>query len=97
MYCGSSPTHLFRYLLVNRLRYGDLKDPKNWENLLEDANGLLNTMLGVWSTKWSLIDLKSRVEPGSLENLLRTIYEREAIAHGKNRVFVKENHTYRFI
>ena len=93
--CGPSPTHLFRILVERRSHYGELRDPERWRFLLEDATDLFETKLGSWNCSLSAGELAEEVEPGSLAHLLRYVYEKEAIAEGKEVVFVKENHIHR--
>ena len=95
-YCGPGPTHLFRILLENRLRYGNLNQPENWQALLQDTLVLFNTKLGDWVTNWTLEQLKDRVQERSLSALLKEIYAAEAAHQNKTGIFLKENHTYRF-
>ncbi|RMF55426.1 MAG: sulfotransferase [Calditrichaeota bacterium] len=97
LYCGPSPVHIFRLILENRLSYGDLKNLKNWDMLLTDVGDLLETQLGVWKTEWNIDQLSRLVPKGDLAALFRTIFEKEAVANGKKRIFVKENHLYRYI
>lgn len=96
-YCGPSPAHLFRMLLENRLCYGDLHNLANWETLLQDAADLLRTQLGVWKTDWDGKTLQALSDPGDLLTLLRGVYEAEARANNKTRLFIKENHLYRYV
>ncbi len=97
LYCGPSPVHLFRILLEHRDRYGDLRQDDNREILLRDTLALLRTKLGVWQTDWTLDDLRNVAPQGSLAQLLKEIYRREAVSLGKRKVFIKENHLYRFL
>jgi hypothetical protein len=96
-YCGPSPTHLFRILLGNNLKYGSLKDNNNWEILLNDAIEIYNSKIGVWRTQISFNQLKSKISKRSITEILRFIYESEAKANKKTKLFVKENAIYDFI
>jgi hypothetical protein len=96
-YCGPSPTHLFRILLANQDRYGSLSQDENWQALLEDTLNLFNTKLGIWLTNWSIEALDSAISVRSISQILKVIYEKEAQAHQKKRLFVKENHIYRIL
>ena len=96
-YCGPSPTHLFRILLDHRDRYGDLSDDGNWSRLVGDAVELFNTQIGVWRTTWDPARLAAATPRRTLGALLATIYGAEAEAHGKPRIFIKENHLYRYL
>jgi hypothetical protein len=96
-YCGPSPTHLFRILLDNHLKYGKLEDDRNWENLLRDTCDLFNSKLGVWRTHFDLDQLITQISDRSVAAVLRYIYESEAKENDKSRLFVKENHLYIYI
>jgi hypothetical protein len=96
-YCGPSPTHLFRILLGNNLKYGSLNDDRNWEILLEDTIELYNTKIGVWRLPLEFNRLKSEISACSITDVLKFIYQSEAWANGKSKLFVKENNIYDFI
>ena len=93
-YCGPSPVHLMRVLLENRHRYGDLQISENWQTLLADARDLFGTKTGVWKTEWP--DIAAHMNH-SLVALIQLIYEKEARANQKERLFIKENHLYRYL
>jgi len=95
--CGPAPMHLFRILLNHRNRYGDLEQTGNQKALVEDILALQATSLGVWRSSWSEDELLGIAGTGSLARILRAVYEREAQVQGKSRLFIKENHNYRFI
>lgn len=89
-YCGPSPSHLIRLLVEHRLTDTD------WDDLCADAADLLDTKLGAWRTQPTARDL-SAVQPRTLPALLHHIHESEARACGKERLFIKENHTARLL
>jgi hypothetical protein len=89
-FCGPSPTHLIRLLVQHRFAYGD------WDDLCADAAELLATKIGEWRTQPTARDLAA-VEPRTLTALLRHVFEGEARACGKERLFIKENHTARLL
>lgn len=89
-YCGPSPTHLIRLLVEHRLGATD------WDDLCADAAELLDTKLGEWRTQPTARDLRG-VQPRTLPALLHHVYEAEARACGKDRLFIKENHTTRLL
>lgn len=95
--CGPPPTHLIRLLAENLFRYGDLQDEENWLRLLGDAADIMATKLGCWATDWPFEKLAAEVPRGDPGALVRHIYAGEALAQGKRRVFIKENHLYRFL
>lgn len=94
--CGPSPVHLFRILTENIMRYGDITDNENRAVLIKDIIELLDTKLGEWVTKWNFETLYRASSGKSLSGILRLIYESEAQAQGKHRLFIKENHSYRY-
>ena len=96
-YCGPSPTHLFRVLLGNNLKYGNLEVDKNWEMLLKDTIDLFNTKLGVWRACINFDLLKAKILDRSITGVLKFIYQNEAKLNGKSKLFVKENKIYDFI
>ena len=97
MYCGPSPLHVFRLILDNRSRYGDLSLDRNWKTLIDDFVQIFDSKIGVWKTALTQECIYKSVEERSLLRLFRFVYEQEAKAHGKTRLFVKENHTYRYL
>jgi hypothetical protein len=88
--CGPSPTHLIRLLVQHQHAYS------NWDDLCADAAELLATKLGAWHTQPTARELRE-VQPRTLPALLRHIFESEASACGKERLFIKENHATRFL
>ncbi len=95
--CSPPPAHLFRLLAEHRCRYGDLHDDTAWETLLQDTVDLLATSVVPWRTRWSVARLRREVRARSLGALLAHLHRAEARARGKHRLFVKENHLYRFL
>ncbi len=95
--CGPSPSHLVRILAENRFRYGDLNDDRNWLMLLQDARDILATKLGSWREEWTTDRLDAACRERSLAVLVRTVLTAEARAAGKEHLFIKENHLYRYL
>lgn len=93
---GPSTKHLFNPLLRNYFRYGDLTVSENWDGLLVDILRLFQSDFSIWETKLDLEKLRNMCPPGDLTALLRAIFQAEARVHGKEHVFVKENHVYEF-
>jgi hypothetical protein len=96
-YCGPSPTHLFRILLGNNLKYASLEDDQNWEMLLKDTTDLFNSKLSVWRAQINFDQLKTEIFDRSITAVLKFIYQKEAKLNGKSKLFVKENKVYDFI
>jgi hypothetical protein len=94
--CGPSPSHIMRGMVPNLYRYGDLSLESHWNTLVEDAAELLKNKIGFWESDVDADILKENLSPGSFAALFRFVYEREAAAQGKRRLFVKENHAYSF-
>ena len=95
--CSPAPSHLIRLLAENRSRYGDLAVDQNWKRMLSDAAEILQTQLGHWQQKWSAADLHQAVPDRSLIALVRHLFQAEADAAGTSRLFIKENHIYRYL
>ena len=96
-YCGPSPTHLFRILLDNNLKYGSFENNQNWEIFLKDVTDLYNSKLGLWRTQINFDHLKANISDRSITGALKFIYQNEAKLNGKSKLFVKENKIYDFI
>lgn len=96
-FCGPSPSHLIRTFANNRLRYGDINQDDNWFALCDDIADLLHNQLGKWRTQWSTDRLQKEVKMRTLSAIFSHIYETEAQANGKRRIFIKENQIYRFV
>lgn len=96
-YCGPSPTHLFRIYALNHKKYGDLNNNSNWEILIDDTLCVLESQFGSWKSQVTKEELLKEVVQGNEINLLRYIYEKEALTLNKTHVFVKELYTYDYI
>jgi hypothetical protein len=95
-FCAPASTHLIRLLVQHRLAYGDLRANENWDDLCTDAADLLATKLGEWRTQPTAVELLD-VAPRTLPALLRHIFEGEARACGKERLFIQEDHAARLL
>ncbi|MFH0945092.1 MAG: sulfotransferase [Planctomycetota bacterium] len=95
--CGPPPTHAVRTFALNILRYGDLTREENWIDLTEDLADLLKNQLGAWRTSTRGEEIRREATERSLAAALRVPYEREAAAHGKQALFIKENQTERLL
>ena len=94
--CGPSPVHILRFFAPLEHKYGNLSDNVNWNSMVEDVVTFFNLKLTHW-------DYEPRIEEvlalptRSLRSILDLFYLSEAKIHGKNQVFVKENHAWRLI
>lgn len=95
--CGPFPSHLIRCFVPQIYRYGDLSKDSNWQILIEDVAYYLSNMQSTWKTKLEAEEISQLVHIRQFGDIFRVIYEKEAAAAGKTRVFVKENHAYNFI
>lgn len=93
--CGPSPTHLYRYLLDFRSRYGDLANPDPWHRMVEDAVRLFDSKLGNWRARVTAIELHANVRDRGVAGIASYIYEKELRLSGKRALFIKENHLWR--
>lgn len=95
--CGPATKHLINPVARNAFRYEPLERPAHWQALLEDVHALLNADFSLWRRSFTLDDLAGLAAPGDAAGLVRAVFAAEAAAHGKQRVFVKENQVYEFI
>jgi hypothetical protein len=95
--CGPATKHLINPLARNLFRYQPLDRADQWQALLADVQALLEADFSRWRTHFSTADLAALAAPGDVPALVRGIFGREAAAHGKTHVFVKENHVHEFI
>ena len=96
-FCGPSPSHLIRTFSQNLWRYGDITFDENWRILCDDIADFMKNQLGKWQSQCSAERMKEKVRQRSLAAAIRYIYEREAHANRKSRIFIKENQIYSFI
>ena len=94
--CGPSTKHIINPVARNLFRYGDLSDKKSWDELLIDIHRLFSVDFSVWKVKISMEDLQNMAPTGDIKSLIQNIFLEEARAHGKQHVFIKENHLYEF-
>lgn len=94
--CGPAPKNLMETFSMNLFRYGDLGRDESWSCLCGDMADLLNNAHGLWRSRFSAEELRGAVKSRSVSELYRYAFEREARANGKSRVFVKNNHLYRY-
>ncbi len=94
---GPPPSHLFRLFAGNVSNYGELTRQANWETLVDDCIAAFNAKLGQWSTTSSRDEIIRSADTRTAAEVLRLIYEKEAVFDGATHIFVKENHTDRFV
>lgn len=94
--CGPSTKHLINPVARNLFRYGDLTDEKNWNELLVDIHRLFSVDFSVWKSEQDFNTMKELASSGDIAGLIRNLFLEEAKAHGKQHVFIKENHVYEF-
>jgi len=95
--CGPFPSHMMRTFCKTYYLYGDVQKDRNWEDLTTDVAEYLDHIFAQWESKVTAAELKERCTQRTLAEIIRYVYEKEASARGKNRVFVKENHAYQFL
>ena len=95
--CGPFPSHMMRTFAPNYFRYGDLAQDAHWRDLTDDAADYLSNIFAQWESSVTPEELREHCGERSLAAIVRYVYEKEAQTRGKRRVFVKENHAYRFI
>jgi hypothetical protein len=95
--CSPSTKHIINPVARNLFRYGDLSEEKNWEELLEDIHRLISVDFSIWKKSFSYEELRNIAVPGDIKSLIQNIFLEEALASGKQHVFIKENHVYEFL
>ncbi|MGM0953484.1 MAG: sulfotransferase [Pseudomonadota bacterium] len=95
--CGPSTKHVVNPVARNVFRYGDLKDPENWESLLADIYNLISVEFSFWRVSFSIDGLRELAPKGDIKSLIQNIFLEEARANNKQHVFIKENHVYEFM
>jgi hypothetical protein len=95
--CGPSTKHIIKPLACNFFRYGDLNVKAHWNALLTDIDQLLAVEFSVWKKQFTLAELETLAPTGDLPSLVRNLFLSEAQEHGKQHVFIKENHIYEFL
>ncbi len=94
--CGPAPVHLVRLTADHALRYGPLDQGAHWRALVEDLVALFDTQVATWRSRPAVESLME-VEERTLTALLSHIYAAELRATGKQQLFLKENHSWRFL
>lgn len=95
--CGPSTKHIINPVARNLFRYGNLSEGKNWDALLGDIHRLISVDFSIWKKNFSLEELKKLSAPGDIKSLIQNVFLEEALANGKQHVFIKENHVYEFL
>ena len=93
--CGPAPTHLGSDLLGNLHRYMDWRGADR-DDFLTDFLDLFNAKLGHWSFQPDAAWLERVFDAGGPVGAYLELYAEEARQHGKSRIFIKENRTYRW-
>jgi hypothetical protein len=89
--CAPPPSHMIRTFVRNRSNYACLEINHNWIAFTEDVSDLLKCQLGEWLTTLTALEIPKHANTRTLEGVVRAVYEAEANANGKNRLFIKEN------
>jgi hypothetical protein len=95
--CGPSTKHLFNPVIRNLFRYEDLSDQNNWHALIKDIHTLLSADFSIWKKAFTFSELHELAPCGDISALLKQIFLAEASTHGKQHLFIKENHLYEFL
>ncbi len=95
--CGPSTKHIINPVARNLFRYKNLDDEQNWNDLLQDIHNLINVEFSIWKKKFTFDELKHIAPRGNIQALIQNIFMSEAREHGKQHVFIKENHIYEFL
>lgn len=91
------PPHIFRLIAVNRLRYSDLRNKKNWDDLVDITLRFVAQVNEPWKSGLTAAEIDAKVSERSAEELLRAIYEAEVEAQGARYMMLKENEVFRFM
>ncbi|MCU7938652.1 MAG: sulfotransferase [gamma proteobacterium symbiont of Bathyaustriella thionipta] len=94
---GPSIKHIVNPVARNIFRYGDLKNKKNWIELIEDIYRLVSVDFSVWKSDLSKENLLNLAPVGDVQAFIRNIFMEEGKAHGKQHVFIKENQNYEYL
>ena len=93
-FCSPPPAHLIRTYCDHSGTYGNLLEPNNWTQLLQDVATGLDVMLGSWSRNWSATQLAHLAPIGQVDTLFQELLAHEAEAQNKTGIFLKENRLY---
>lgn len=95
--CGPSTKHIINPVARNIFRYEPLTNSDNWHELINDIFNLLSSNFSEWKKEFNFQDIMKMAPVGDIGTLIKNIFMEEAIANGKNDVFIKENHLYEFL
>jgi len=95
--CGPFPSHMMRTFAPRYYLYGDLQEDSAWQDLTDDVSDYLARIFAQWESSVTAEELRRECSPRTLARIIRYVYEKEAAARGKSRVFVKENHSFQFL
>ena len=94
---GPGATHLFRIMLNNLSRYGNLLDDTNWRRLVKHTVEVFRSNKIYWKKQFSAEDLLEQNIKRDLSSLIYKIYEDEAQIEQKQYAFIKENKFYEIL
>lgn len=94
--CGPLTKHIINPLARNYFRYRAFDKQDNWNALLKDVLNLFNAPFSIWKSGFTLNELQTEVAPGDLQDLIFYLYNKEAEAHRKSHIFIKETKLYEF-
>lgn len=95
---GKSPTHLYRLFLSKLNDFGNLMIDENWIRLITEIVKGFNLKIGQdWSIDITRDEILKNVEFRNPVGVLDYIYEKEAMYHNKDIVFIKEVKTYKLV
>jgi hypothetical protein len=92
--CGPFPTQMIKNIGYKLFRYGDLRNDDKWWTLLDDVAAYLGAKHSRWKTEVTPLELKCSVKGRTFGEIVRYVYEKEARAQDKKRIFLKDNHVW---
>ena len=95
--CGPFPSHVNRVFVPNLYTYGDLTETANWTALTDDVADYMANIFAQWETSVTAEELRTNAAARSFAAVMLYVYEKEAAARNKGRLFVKENHAFRLV
>jgi hypothetical protein len=94
--CGPSTKHLINPVAKNYFRYQPLKQPQQWESLIDDILNLYNVEFSIWKSKFTKQELLDFIIYGDLHGLLTYFFSKETQLNNKEFCFIKEIKTHQF-
>jgi hypothetical protein len=94
---GPPPTHMFRLFGLNIEKYGNLRG-EQWAAFQRDFFDARSSIFSDWNTEFSFDEFSRAVdESDGVGAAFNFMYARERDEDSATQVFIKENHTYRFL